>query len=262
MKEMRLKKLALIFVCVAGFSVFFEIGPAFSENFPAQVKKPVNESISIRQKTQEAEDKWAEERSRLKAEYEELEREKIRLSAENSELKKDVAARRASVDALEGEIAQIARISEELLPFLEQTYNRLAELVKVDVPFLSDERNKRLESLKRTLDDAMVSTGEKFRKMMESLSIEAEYGNTVEVYREKITIDEREIQVNIFRLGRTSLFFQSLDGETTGYFDSAVFVWKEFPPQYNRQINAAIEMGAKRRPVDLLILPLGKLVTR
>ncbi|MCD6305421.1 MAG: DUF3450 domain-containing protein [Deltaproteobacteria bacterium] len=257
-----MKNIAFILICATAFFCFFEIRPVFSENFPAQVKKPVNESITIRRKTQKAEDKWAEERSRLKAKYEKLESENNRLTAENSELKKDVAARRASVEALEREIAQIARISDELLPFLEQTYNRLAALVKEDVPFLSDERDRRLETLRRTLDDAMVSTSEKFRKVMEALSVEAEYGNTVEVYPEEIVIDGKKIQVNIFRLGKISLFFQTLDGKTTGYFDAAAFAWKKFPPQYNRQINAAIEMGTKQRPVDLLVLPLGRLVTK
>jgi len=35
-------------------------------------------------------------------------------------------------------------------------------------------------------------------------------------------------------------------------------VWKKLPQRYNRDINAAMEMGAKRRPVDMLDLPLGK----
>ncbi len=257
-----MKNIAYILICVAGFFCFFEIGQAFPENFPAQVKKSINESISMRQKTQKAEDKWAEERLRLKAKYEKLESENNRLTAENNELKKDVAARQASVDALEHEIAQIARISDELLPFLEQTYNRLAVLVKEDIPFLRDERGRRIATLGRILNDSLVSTSEKFRKVMEALFVEAEYGNTVEVYPEEIVVDGKKIQVNIFRLGRISLFFQTLDGKTTGYFDQALFAWKKFPPRYNREINAAIEMGAKQRPVDLLVLPLGRLVTK
>jgi archaellum component FlaC len=261
-EKMGLKKLVFILVCFLGFSIFLENGPVLSEDLPARVKKSVNESITIRQKTQKSSDKWAEERPKLKAKYETLETENGRLKAVNDGLKKDLAARRASIDALEREIAEISRISEELIPFLEQTYDRLAEWVREDVPFLADEREKRLETLRRILDDPLVHAGEKFRKVMEALSVEAEYGNTVEAYGEEIIVGERKIQVNIFRLGRISLFFQSLDGEKTGYFDPSGFVWKEFPPQQNRHINAAMEMATKQRPVDLLILPLGKLVTK
>jgi len=262
MNRMRLIKIAVVLVCVAGLSSFFEGRMVFSEDLPERVKKPVDESITIRQKTQKAEDRWAGELAQFKAEYEKLERENDRLNVEKSRLKKAVVARRVSVVALEHEIAEIARISDELIPFLEQTYDRLALLVKEDVPFLPDERRKRLETLRRTLDDAMVPAGEKFRKVMEAVSIEAEYGNTVEVYQEEIPIDDGKIQVNVFRLGRISLFFQTLDGKTTGYFDPTLFAWKKFPPEYNRQIMMAMEMGAKQRPVDLLVLPLGRLVAK
>jgi regulator of replication initiation timing len=139
-----LKKLAFIFVCFWCFSGFFENGPAFSEDLPARVKESVNDAISIRRKTQKSADKWAEERSKLKRKYETLETENGRLKTVNDDLKKDLAARRAAVDALEREIAEISRISEEVIPFLEQTYDRLAQWVREDVPFLADEREKRL----------------------------------------------------------------------------------------------------------------------
>ena len=254
----RLAIIRLIISCIAGFFWFFQDLPAYSENLPAKVKKPVNESITIRRETQKGEDKWAEERARLKAEYEKLEQKNQFLSAENRELKKNVDVRKKSVDALERQIAEIKRISEELLPFLEQTYRRLAALVREDTPFLQDERCRRIATLKRVLSDSHIPIGEKFRKVMEALTVEAEYGNTVEVYQERITIDKKNVQANIFRLGRISMFFQFLDQKTTGYFDPATFTWKKFPPHYNREINAAIDMGAKRRPVSLLDLPLGK----
>jgi chromosome segregation ATPase len=225
-----------------------------------QAQKRVEQSIEIRQATQKAEDKWAEERERLKAEYEELEGEYDRLSAEKRELEAETAARRASVEAIEKEIAQVARISNELTPFLEQTYDRLAALVKEDVPFLRDERKRRLETLRQTMDDPLISAGEKYRKVMEALLVEAEYGNTMEIYPEEIVLDDQKIQVNVFRLGRISLFFQTLDGKTSGYFDPATFEWKVFSPEYSRQIRAAIEMGAKQRPLDLVVLPIGRLV--
>lgn len=255
-----MKRITWIAGCVVGVLCLFQGQPGFSEDLPARVKRPVDESITIRQSTQKAEDKWAEERLKLKAEYEVLEGERDRLTAANNALKREVGARMASVEALEEEMAQIGRISNELIPFLEETHNRLAALVKEDVPFLSEERRSRLETLRRTLDDPMVSAGERFRKTMEALSVEPECGNTVEVYTEEIGLNGKKIQVHVFRLGRISLFFQSLDGKTSGYFDPAVFEWKTLPPRYNRQIHAAMEMGAKQRPVDLLVLPIGRLV--
>ncbi len=257
-----MKSFMLSIICVAGFLCFLGNMPAMGEDFPARVKKPVDDSILIRQKTQKAEDKWAQEQAALKAEYEKLEAETERLTADNQELGKAVKTCRTSIDLLERQIMETERITKELVPFLEQTYDRLAYFVKNDVPFLKDERSLRIAALRRVLDDSRVSVSEKFRKVMEALSVEAEYGNTVEVYEQRITIGHKNIQANIFRLGRISLFFQSLDQKTTGYFDPAVLVWKELPSRYNHDINGAMEMGAKRRSVDLLVLPIGKVVVK
>ncbi len=257
-----MKNTAFRVVAMAVFFCLFETPEGRSRDFPAQLKRPVNESITIRRKTQKAEDKWAEERLRLKAEYERLEKEKERLIHRNRHLEKEVTARKTSVEGLEQEISRITRVSTELRPFLEETHDRLAALLKEDVPFLSHERQRRLLRLSQALEDPLVSTGEKFRKVMEAVSIEAEYGNTMEVYREEILLDGTSIQADILRLGRISLFFQTLDRKTTGYLDPATLSYKRFPSEYNRQIGAAMEMGAKRRPMDLLVLPLGRLVTK
>lgn len=224
-----------------------------------QVQKPVDEAIQIRQKTQQDADQWAETQAKLQAEYEQLERMRDQLAAQNEEWEKRTAARQAAVDQLEQEIASIARISEELLPFLEQVYARLADLVQTDAPFLADERQRRIANLRRIMDDHQTASGEKFRKIFEALAIEAEYGTTVEMYPQKITLDDQAVMVNIFRLGRIALFFQTPDGETCGVFDSASRQWSPLPPRYNAAITAAMEIGAKRRPVELLNLPIGRI---
>ncbi len=257
-----MKKIAFITVWFVWGVCFCKDLPAFPENFPAKIKKPVNESISIRLKTQKAKDEWAGERLKLKTEYEALELETKLRTKENIELEKKLLLLEASVKALKREIKESSRLSRELAPFLQQTFERLEQLVKEDIPFLKDERKRRLENLRRVLFDPMITTAEKFRKIMEALSIEAEYGNTIEVYQENITLNGKKMQVDIFRLGRISLFFQTPDEKTTGYFDPALSIWKALPHQYKHDVKAAMEMGAKRRSVDLLNLPLGKVVAR
>ncbi|MFN2356064.1 MAG: DUF3450 family protein, partial [Desulfopila sp.] len=86
-----------------------------------------------------------------------------------------------------------------------------------------------------------------------------EYGNTIEVYQETIVTEEREMLVDIFRLGRVALFFQTLDHESCGFFNVARATWQPLPTEYNRTIEVAMEIGSKRRPVELLTLPLGRM---
>jgi hypothetical protein len=94
---------------------------------------------------------------------------------------------------------------------------------------------------------------------MEALFIEAEYGNTIEVYQEKILLADEDMLVNVLRLGRISLFFETLDQQTAGYFDLAENLWRTLPQSANRDIRIAMEIGYKRRPADIVSLPLGRI---
>ncbi|NIA08290.1 MAG: DUF3450 family protein [Nitrospiraceae bacterium] len=251
-----------IILCVVCLFWSFGISIAIDRDFPTQIKRPIDKSISIRQQTQKQEDRWVKEREKLKAEYEDLDKKNKELAAQNKELKKDIAACQSSIESTKKQITEIGRTTKELDPFLEHTYARLTSLIKDDVPFLKGERTQRIVGIRQILDDPNVSISEKYRKTMEALFIEARYGNTIEVYQKKISIDNRPVVVNVFRLGRISLFFQTPDRKTSGYFDIATSAWKILPSSYNRTITAALEIGLKRRPVELLDLPIGRLAVK
>ena len=240
---------------------FVSSSPAQAEDFPSRVEKPVDRSITIRQVTQKAEDRWEDQRRKLTVEYERLEAEQKRLAAHRDKLRQEANALERTVASLEKQLGDISQISAELSPFLEQTYRQLAELIETDTPFLMDERNTRLKHLRQTLNDPLVATGEKFRKIMEALFVEAEYGNTVEIYREKIALDGRKILADIFRLGRISLFFKTLDGGTAGHWNPASGSWTILPETTIRPIQDAMEMAAKRRSVAVVSLPVGRIGT-
>jgi hypothetical protein len=64
---------------------------------------------------------------------------------------------------------------------------------------------------------------------------------------------------NIFRLGRVSLFFLSLDQKAAAYFNVSQKLWQPLPEDNLLAIRSAVEIGQKHRSVELLSLPLGKL---
>ncbi len=257
-----MKKIIIIICLALAFHFSFQ-AEASEKSFFKKVQKPVNESINIRQKTQKARDEWAVKKTELKAQYAALQEEKRRLKDKNKKLCRELENRQKKVNNLTLKVEDVLRISEELFPFLENTYKRLAEFIENDTPFLFNERKKRIKNLERILYDPAISIAEKFRKLMEAVSIEAEYANTIETYQEKIKIEGKEsIMANIFRLGRISLFFLSPDMKTCGVYDPASNLWKKVPPEYGRAIHAAIEIGSKRRPASILELPLGKVVPK
>jgi len=75
-----------------------------------------------------------------------------------------------------------------------------------------------------------------------------------------VAIDGQPILVDIFRLGRLALFYQTLDRKQCGHYDVAAAAWRPLSTAHNRAIQAAVEIGARRKPVELLSIPLGRMV--
>jgi septal ring factor EnvC (AmiA/AmiB activator) len=250
-----------LFVLLVGLTLMTS-GPAIraaDSDLDARVKKPVSESIRIRQHTQKNEEQWRADRQEMTARYERLDQEMKQLREQRQTLKEKTTATRKRIARMEKQLADIEQVQARIMPLCGALIDRLHDHLDSDLPFLSEERRQRLQRLDDLRDDPEVAISEKFRKIMEALLVEAEYGNTIEVYQQNITVNQHEMLVNIFRLGRIGLFFQTLDQASCGFFNVATACWEALPSTYNRTIQAAVEMGAKRCPVELLTLPLGRM---
>jgi TolA-binding protein len=234
-------------------------GRAESNDLQSQVERPVAEAIEIRQATQKAEVQWREERQQMAAAYDQLQQEQVRLEARRKDLQEALTTARSRVGAKQAQLEAIARITDQVAPFLEEQHQRLARRIEADLPFLSAERRQRLENLKTLLDDPGVAVSERLRKVFEALLVEAEYGNTIEVYQENIAVGGRVMLANIFRLGRVGLYYQSLDRHTCGFYNIAESAWQPLDAKANRTLQTAIDIGTKRRPVEILNMPLGRI---
>ncbi len=221
------------------------------------IEAPVATSVDTRQTTQAARENWDARRQALAEEYDRLKAENDQLAFANKNLAKKALDLEKSNQDLTREKEEAQRIRTELAPFLGDLLGRLKALVAADVPFLSRERNDRLARLGVILDDPDITIAERYRKMMEALFVEAEYGNTVEVYREKIVADGTEVLADIFRMGRVALFFLALDRESAGIFDVAKNQWRTLDKTRVPAIEAVVEMAAKHRPMEVVALPLG-----
>lgn len=224
-----------------------------------QIKEPVAESIRVRQATQKAEELWRDDKQKLVARFEQLELEQQQLATRKTALEEKTVATAARIAAKEKQLADIEAIQSRIVPMIDSLVEALRQHLDDDLPFLPEERRKRLERLEELRHDPDVAVSEKFRKVMEALLVEAEYGNTIEVYQQTISVDGRDMLANIFRLGRISLFFQTLDSKTCGVFDVAASAWQILPATFNKNIQTAMDIGAKRQPVEILTLPLGRM---
>lgn len=251
-----------ILICLL-FLVFLLPPPAWSQTdeVTTRVERPVREAIATRQNTQRDEAQWRDEKERLLARHETLTREIDQLQAQTEELTRATAAARQRIADKQKELADIEAIQGQIQPFIQEMIAWLRQSLDEGPPMLPVERRARIERLAHLADDPETTTSEKFRKLMEAFMVEAEYGHTIEVYQEHVPLADKTVLVNIFRLGRLNLFYQTLDRASCGVFDVAAGHWQALPDKYNPAIHTALEIGAKRQPVELLSLPLGRIKT-
>jgi predicted RNase H-like nuclease (RuvC/YqgF family) len=222
----------------------------------------VRQSIDTRQATQKAEEQWRLEKERLVARFEQLEQKQRQLTEQKKELNHQIEPARGRISAKEKQLADIEEISNRIPPFVNEISNALKSQVTEGLPFLLKERQGRIQRLETVISQPDVDISEKYRKIMEALLVEAEYGFTIETYQETIAIDGQAMLVDIFRLGRISLFYQSLDRKRCGFYNTADGAWQDLETAHNVSIQTAIDIAAKRRPIELLTLPLGRMVAR
>ena len=249
----------VIWVTALFFLSVYPSGGEAADNTAQGLKKPVEQSIATRQKSQKKLDRWEEEKTKLITEYEQLKKENELLKETNGRLSREAAGHRELLATLMGQKQANLRIQKEMVPFLREVQASLEAMVTDDPPFLREERRLRLEKLRSVMDDLEVSIAEKYRKVMEALFVEAEYGNTIEVSQDKIDVAGNEVLADIFRLGRISLFALSLDGQAAARFNVADNSWEPLDKAYVQSVHAAVEMGKKRRTVEIISLPIGKL---
>ena len=118
------------------------------------------------------------------------------------------------------------------------------------------ERQQRVAALAEMMDRPDVSLPDKYRRLMESYQIEMEYGRTIETYKEKIQVNGTDYTVDVLRVGRLLMAFQTLDGELSGSWNKKTKKWEILPGDYSRHIQAGLKIAKKQAPPDLMQLPL------
>jgi hypothetical protein len=219
----------------------------------------VDSTIATEANTQQLKNTWATEKSSLDERYRAA---KANVTWLNERLKVEQQRASALDDAvreLERRQTESARLQAVVQDSMVAVLYRLERAVAADLPFLASEREQRLAFLRAELAKPEVESGEKLRRLLEGLLVEAQYGGTVEVTQERITIEGTEKVVDMLRLGRLALFWRTPDGAQIGTWDPVTATHVLLPGKYSRTIQKAMEMATRIRPVQLLSLPLGRI---
>ena len=186
-----------------------------------QVLQADQRRLNLAQQSQERINDTVGKTRSLEDQYRAINKEIDGLKVYNRLMNAQVEGQTATLEDIGLSMDQVDVINRQIFPLMEDMIKQLEELIKADVPFLIGERTKRVVDLKTIMERSDVSVAEKFRKVMEAYQIENEYGWTSEYYTQTLPIDGADRSVNMLRIGRIGLYFQSDDAKITGQYDIA-----------------------------------------
>jgi hypothetical protein len=231
---------------------------AFAQNNAQTVTTTVNEQNSANRAaaaSQARVNQLDDETQSMLLDYRDTMRETEVLRRYNEQLELQIKAQLEEMTSIQEQINEIERTNREIYPLMQRMVDTLTQFVALDVPFLAEERAKRLGTLRETLARADVSTAEKYRRILEAYTIEMEYGRTLEAYEGKLGEGDTARTVNFLRIGRTGLLYQTLDGDETGYWDVDQKKWVE-DSDYDKYVKDGLKVARKQVAPDLLIAPV------
>ena len=173
----------------------------------------------------------------------------------NEQLSQQVDSQKKEMDNLNGLLSEIETTAREVLPLMQKMVEALEQFVSMDVPFLLDERTKRVATLKSIMPRADVSISEKYRRILEAYQIEMEYGRTLDAYEGVLQEGNMSKTVEFVRLGRVSLMYRTLDGKEAGYWDMDKSGWVK-DINFARDIREGLRVAKKQGAPDMLFLPV------
>ena len=217
----------------------------------------VAERINQQAKTSQARiDALEEETHKLLNEYKTVLKEIEGLRVYNRPVSKQIQAQEAEMTQLGESIDGATVIERQITPLMLRMIDALEQFVSLDLPFLLNERNERIERLREIMDRADVAVSEQFSQVLRAFQIENEYGRTMETYGDTINIEGVERKADVLKVGRIALVFQTPDGTETGMWNKNTQSWEVLGDEYTTPVRNGIRMARKQLSVDMLTLPI------
>ena len=251
MKKHRLKTVALTAVLAVGAAG----GPAVASQLDT-ILSTANEVHDQARRSQVRIDQLSDEARKLLQDYRVVLKEIEGLRVYNRQLDRQIAAQEQEKTELNESIETVTLIERQIMPLMIRMSDSLEQFVSLDVPFLLDEREERVERIRNLLDRADVEVAEQFGQILNAYQIENEYGRTMESYTDELELDGRTLVVDFLRLGRVSLMYQTADGARSGVWNQQERQWQELPGSYTTPIRNAIRMARQQMAVDMISLPI------
>jgi len=236
------------------------LATALSLSAPAQSLEQVlnaqQQRVRQAQASQERVEKVVQDTRKLEDQYKGILKEIEGLQVYNRLLNRQVSNQVQAMAEIRESIDQVEVINRQIVPIMTSMISSLKQFVELDVPFQVRERTERVAGLEVLMERQDVTVAEKFRKVTEAYQIENEYGRTIETYKETLNINGAERQVDILRIGRIALLYQTEDARLSGVWDQKSRQWQELGNEYRSSIRFGLQVAKKQVAPDLVLMPV------
>lgn len=225
---------------------------------PLRLEQVVEEQIASDQEAAAAQkrvDALDDETRALLAQYRQQEAEADSLNAYADQLQTQIQSQVEEMAFIDQQLVEIEATARDVLPLMQKMLATLEEFVALDLPFLAEERQKRVAGLREMMARADVTISEKYRRIVEAYQIEIDYGRTLEAYQGVMGEGDAQRTVQFLRVGRVALLYQALDGRETGYWDAAQKSWV-VDESYRHAVKEGFAVALKQGAPDLLEVPV------
>jgi len=244
-------------LCLAPLSTSAQPAPLAGEK-PAPLERALNERIEAdaeERASQQRVDALDDATQKMLTEYRRALSDAESYQTYSEQLEAQVQSQNEEKAAIEQQLLEIETTSREVLPLMQKMLDTLEQFVALDVPFLLEERSKRVATLKEMMARADVTISEKYRRILEAYQVEMDYGRTIEAYEGELAGEGDPRTVQFLRVGRVTLLYQTLDGRETGYWDADRKGWV-VAPEYGASFKEGIGVAKKARAPEMLIVPV------
>jgi hypothetical protein len=243
-----------ISVALFATTVIAASGSVFAQSVD-QILQAEDRRLNLAQQSQERINNIVEGTRSLEDDYRSINKEIDGLKVYNRLMAAQTNGQSAVLEDIALSMDQVDVINRQIFPMMERMIDGLDQSVALDVPFLMEERTKRVNTLKDTMERSDVSVAEKFRKVMEAYQIENEYGTSSETYTQTITKDGVTRSYNMLRVGRIGLYYQSDDAKITGRWDNELRDWVE-DDSARSEIRKGIRIAKQLIAPELIVIPV------
>ena len=175
----------------------------------------------------------------------------------NRQLRQVIDSQNEGLASLQRQIDGVEEVGRAVTPLMLKMIEALDQFVKFDVPFLADERQARVDSLRVLMRRSDVAEPERYRRILEAYQIENDYGRTIDAHAGTIQKDSLEVPVDFLRIGRIGLLYKTRDAEEYGAWDQASRAWTTLDKsEYSNAIDEGLRVAKKQAAPQLIRIPL------